>query len=179
MRSLPEGCTFSIISFGSPTFSPLFDEQYYQEYNDETRDAAIGEIVQMSPNFGGTDILSPLQAAQSSAHYESGKKKRIFLLTDGQVSNPLAIVDQAKLHSETIRVFTFGLGSGCDKHLITRVARAGRGTHTIVKDGSNDLNGQVIHALGNAMEPSLKAAQFGWNGVPMETDEVFRNRLVF
>ena len=66
MRSLPEGCTFSIISFGSPTFSPLFDGQYYQEYNDGTRDAAIEEIARMSPNFGGTDILSPLQAAQSS-----------------------------------------------------------------------------------------------------------------
>ena len=66
MRSLPEGCTFSIISFGSPTFSPLFVGQYYQEYNDGTRDAAIEEIARMSPNFGGTDILSPLQAAQSN-----------------------------------------------------------------------------------------------------------------
>ena len=88
-------------------------------------------------------------------------------------------MEQAKLNCETIRVFTFGLGSGCDKYLVTQVARAGRGTHTIVQDGSNDLNGQVIRALGNAMEPSLKGAQFGWNGMPMAEDEVFRNKLVF
>lgn len=29
MRSLPEGCTFSIVSFGSPRFSPLFMSRYF------------------------------------------------------------------------------------------------------------------------------------------------------
>jgi len=66
--------------------------------------------------------------------------------------------------SDTIRVFTFGLGSGCDKNLVAKVAQAGRGTHTIVEDGSADLNGQVVTALGLAMEPSLKGAKYGWNG---------------
>jgi len=38
------------------------------------------------------------------------------------------------------------------------VARAGRGSYTIVKDNATDLNGQVIRALTNAMEPSHKGA---------------------
>ena len=55
-----------------------------------------------------------------------------------------------------MRVFTFGLGSGCDVDLVRQMAEAGRGTCSIVKDGAADLNGQVIRALQNAMEPSLK-----------------------
>ena len=74
--------------------------------------------------------------------------------------------NQARAHRDSIRVFTFGLGSGCDKNLVTKVARAGRGTYTIVKDGGEDLNGQVIRALQNAMQPSLKDVQYGWNEVP-------------
>ena len=80
--------------------------------------------------------------------------------------------------SDDIRVFTFGLGSGCDINLVTKVALAGRGTHTIVKDGGADLNGQVIWALSNAIEPSLKGAQYGWNGKPIRNEEVFRNTLI-
>ena len=58
------------------------------------------------------------------------------------------------------------------------MARAGRGTYTIVEDGSADLNGQVVSALSNAMEPSLKGAQYGWNGENINRDEIYRNSLV-
>ena len=70
-------------------------------------------------------------------------------------------------HRDTIRVFTFGLGSGCDRNLVTTVARAGRGTYTIVSDEGEDLNGQVIRALQNAMQPSFKDVEFGWNDTPV------------
>ena len=79
MRSLPEGCKFSIISFGSH-FSPLRRGEVL-DYNDANKDAAIQEIDLFDDNFGGTQILQPLKAAQTQ--YNSGKNKRIFLLTDG------------------------------------------------------------------------------------------------
>ena len=76
-------------------------------------------------------------------------------------------------------MFTFGLGSGCDKNLVRNVAKAGRGTSTIVEDGSTDLNGQVIRALSNAMEPSLKGAKYGFNTDLSTDEEVFRNQMVY
>jgi len=75
-------------------------------------------------------------------------------------------------------VFSFGLGSGCDKNLVINSARAGRGTYTFVKDGAADLNSQVIRALSNAMEPSLKDAKWGWNDNLNEAEELYRNKLV-
>lgn len=59
------------------------------------------------------------------------------------------------------------------------MAKAGRGTHTIVKDNSEDLNGQVIRALSDAMEPSFKGVSYGWNGQNEKSEEeLFRNNLV-
>lgn len=141
MRSLPEGCKFSIISFGCPKHTPLRESDPVEDYNDETRDFAIEQISQMEADFGGTNILSPLQSAQTGALYESGLKKRVFLLTDGCCNKATEIEALAKQHNESTRVFTFGLGSGCDRGLVTKVARAGRGIHTIVEDGTADLNG--------------------------------------
>ena len=64
---------------------------------------------------------------------------------------------------------------------MTNVARGGRGTYTIVKDGGQDLNGQVIRALQNAMEPSLIDVSYGWNDQPSQdgTEDIFRNQLVY
>ena len=59
MRSLPEGCSFSVISFGSK-FSPLLENNSYQTYDDGTRDYAISLIESFEANFGGTKILEPL-----------------------------------------------------------------------------------------------------------------------
>ena len=77
-----------------------------------------------------------------------------------------------------MRVFSFGLGNGCDTHLVTQVARAGRGSYTIVKDKDPQLNGLVIRALASAMEPSLCNTRFGFNGELCEPQELYRNSLV-
>ena len=88
------------------------------------------------------------------------------------------------MDSEKTKVFTFGLGTGCDVNLCEGMAKAGRGSCSIVKDGkNNDLNGQVIKALQQAMEPSLKNCTIEWGGQTEEhnandtqnLNEVFRN----
>lgn len=60
-------------------------------------------------------------------------------------------------------MFSFGLGDGCDQFLVERSAQAGRGTSTIVKDNDPNLNGLVIKALLNAMDPSFPGVQYGFN----------------
>ena len=77
-----------------------------------------------------------------------------------------------------MRVFSFGLGSGCDKFLVKNVAFAGRGTSTIVNDNDPNLNGLVIKALSSAMEPSLKEASFGFNNILSQPEEMYRNTLI-
>ena len=91
--------------------------------------------------------MKPLTMAQEWPVKKEGTKKRVFILTDGQVSDREAVINAARQHNEQIRVFTFGLGSGCDVDLVRRTAQAGRGSCSLVKDNSFDLNGLVIRAL--------------------------------
>ena len=61
MRSLPEGCKFSIISFGS-RFEAIRQGQVL-DYNDANRDVALKEIAMFEDDFGGTEMLKPIHAA--------------------------------------------------------------------------------------------------------------------
>ena len=71
-------------------------------------------------------------------------QKRIFLLTDGEVRNPEEVVKQAGVLKDNTRVHTFGIGEGCDKFMVMETAESGRGSFSIVKDSSGQLNGQVV-----------------------------------
>ena len=54
------------------------------------------------------------------------------------------------------KVFTFGIGNGCDEDLVTRVAAAGRGSHSIVGDNNPaELKTKVVNALRKASDPAL------------------------
>ena len=64
MRSLPVGSKFSIISFGSSYESMQFKFEKIISYFDQSKDSAVNEIQNFSPNFGGTNIMEPLKFAQ-------------------------------------------------------------------------------------------------------------------
>ena len=69
------------------------------------------------------------------------------------------MIQQAKFLNEQIRTHTFGIGTGCSKHMVKETAKAGRGSYSLVKDNSSELNAKVINALAKAFEPSLKGCE--------------------
>ena len=79
MRSLPERCMFTIISFGHEFQSDNFENIVY---DNNTKNSAIEKIALFEADHGGTEIRQPLAKAQSD-YYDASKKKRIFVLTDG------------------------------------------------------------------------------------------------
>ena len=51
-------------------------------------------------------------------------------------------------NNDGTKVFTFGIGSGCDADLCRRSTQAGRGSECIISDGnSKELKVKVIKAL--------------------------------
>ena len=151
------------------------------DYNDFTVKQALEHIDRMDADMGGTEILPPLIRAQqmempgayrdynqwlidqvNGTRYPLPMKhvqKRIFLLTDGQVGNSHSVIQQAKFANDSIRTHTFGVGKGCDEKMVVNVAKAGRGSHSLVHDKSNIFNSKVILALDQAFEPSLKVCK--------------------
>jgi serine protease inhibitor ecotin len=66
-------------------------------------------------DFGGTEILQPLEAIFKLPKPNKDQETHILLLTDGAVSNTNEIVNLiAKNASLSTRVHTFGVGNGAD-----------------------------------------------------------------
>lgn len=57
LYSLPSGCKFNIVSFGSD-FEFMFNQGV--EYNDENLNKAVNLICKFDANMGGTEILQPI-----------------------------------------------------------------------------------------------------------------------
>ena len=112
-------------------------------------------------NMGGTNIHDPLQYAlnfKNNSKYE----KRIFMLTDGAVSNADTVINLTRQNVHKARVHTFGVGAGSSRYLVKEVARAGRGSYSFVSEDDN-LKAKVISALKKAIEPSLHGCQIKWS----------------
>ena len=93
LHSMPADCYFNIWSFGS-TFSSLF-RRGSRKYNDFTLSDAKNHVKYMSANFGGTEIYDPLKAIFKEPYFP-GYARKIFLLTDGEVSNTDSIIKLVK-----------------------------------------------------------------------------------
>ena len=84
------------------------------------------------------------------------KETRIFLLTDGQDNDPEKVIAKSQTGKDNIRVYTFGIGSGCDVDMVEKVAKNGRGSCSLVKDNDTNLKALVIAALRHASDLSLQ-----------------------
>jgi hypothetical protein len=103
------------------------EPQAYFEYNQETMKRALMHIDQMEADMISTEILEPLSHAIDDLAPDH-KEVRIFLLTDGEIDDKEKVIEKCNTGSDKIRIHTFGIGSGCDKDLVQRMAEKGRGT---------------------------------------------------
>ncbi|CAC5411087.1 unnamed protein product [Mytilus coruscus] len=81
LKSLPVGCLFNVVSFGSD-HSFLFKKS--NQYSEKTLQKALALQSKMDADMGGTEILKPLKQIYSGS-CEHGYPRQIFLLTDGEV----------------------------------------------------------------------------------------------
>ena len=90
IRSLPAGCKFSVISFGSNSSDLNVDSSYVIQYNESNAQSAINQIQHFDSDMDGTDIAEPLTRIITMD--VPGLKKRVFCLTDGAVGNPNDVI---------------------------------------------------------------------------------------
>ena len=173
LKSLPTGSRFEIINFGTK-FDLMSNSKEGYTYDDKTLNAVIPMVQQMTADYGGTDIYRPLK----DAIYKISTKlnKKIFLLTDGEVDNPDSVVKLATEAPQDIRIHTFGIGRDCDSSLVRRVASAGRGTCSLVRE-NKDLKSQVIIALQRAQHPSYTGVRLTINEKPKISGNSFQYNL--
>ncbi len=80
---------------------------------------------------GGTEMLPALRQALKSPQ-DSTRLQQIVLITDGQVGNEDELFELLHHRLGTRRIFTIGIGSTPNSHLMRKTAEFGRGTFTYV-----------------------------------------------
>ena len=167
LNSLPTDSTFNIFRFGS-TMEQLFP--FSQAYTDSTLEDARALTRNMNANLGGTEILTPLQAILNQSQQDGGRPKQLFVITDGGVSNSEQCIQLVKSERKSTRVFTLGIGSSADRHLVKGLARAGGGTAAFTRTGE-PLARKVVGQLKQALAPSLHPFFVDWGGLEVKSDE--------
>ena len=99
LKSIPPGCSFNIIGFGS-SHTSLFRESV--SYNQENLEYAIRHAESLQADLGGTELLSPLKHIFGQPLL-SGLPRQIFVLTDGSVSNTQLCIDEVARNSDKCR----------------------------------------------------------------------------
>lgn len=99
LKSLPDGCYFNVVGFGSSDRT-LFKESTL--YNDENLKEATQLAETMQADLGGTEILAPLQWVFSQPLVK-GHPRQLFLLTDGEVGNTQQVIDLVQKNSKSAR----------------------------------------------------------------------------
>jgi len=115
---------------------------------------------------GGTAILPALRQALKSPQ-DSARLQQIILITDGQVGNEEELFELLHQRVGSRRLFTIGIGSTPNSHLMRKAAETGRGTFTYignvneVKDKLDGLFRKLEHPVLNDI--TLDAT--GWSGL--------------
>ena len=158
IRSIPQNSKFNIISFGH-NFVPLYEESIV--YNQNNMEKTIDKIKKFEADLGGTELLDPVNYVLSSTQ-SFEYPRNVFILTDGGISNTESLLTKIEESNNHTRIHSFGIGSGASIYLVKEIAKAGKGTSTIIPDNDKHLASKVINALNKAAKPAFTNISINW-----------------
>ena len=114
--------------------------------------------MKFTADLGTTEIDSALDFSYKLKKFDHSPKM-VFMLTDGDVSNPDSVISLARKNSKSCRTYTIGVGSGASSYLVREIAKHGRGKHIMIKE-SNMIAEKVIGLLQVSLSPVLDDFKF-------------------
>ncbi|XP_069106897.1 von Willebrand factor A domain-containing protein 5A-like [Argopecten irradians] len=178
LKSLPVGCFFNVVAFGS-SFKWWFTSS--KKYKEKSLKEALKLQKGLDANLGGTELL--LNFLFQPLH--STTCRQVFLLTDGGVFNTNQVITLAKKNADNTRIFTFGIGDGASTSLVRNVAKVTNGLATFVTD-KEKLQNKVMTVLNHAMQQPVTNLNLEWNlppsctaiNIPQQAPVVFKGQKV-
>jgi len=160
LQTLTENDSFNIIAFES---------SYHQAFNSTvmatTANLMIARqfIAKLDAN-GGTQMYQPLATAlamPTTAKQHSTAMKQVMFITDGAVSNELALFKLIHDTPHIPRLFTVGIGSAPNGYFMRKAAQFGRGSYTYIGK-VNEVKLKMSSLLEKISRPVLRniAIQF-------------------
>ncbi len=118
---------------------------------------------------GGTEIVNAVTAALAGVHGPAedmgqetrSRLKQIVLITDGAVGDEDRLLSLINGRIGDARLFTVGIGSAPNGFLMTRAARAGRGTYTFIQS-ANEIKERMAELFLKLERPALTDVALTW-----------------
>nr|XP_053646977.1 von Willebrand factor A domain-containing protein 5A-like [Cherax quadricarinatus] len=158
LKSLPIGCFFNIVSFGS-TFSWLFSDGS-REYNKESLAEACELQKSLGADMGGTEILRPFQSIYSKPPQPGYSRQDLNLGPFGYELNPLLLnhktIETKKNHINRISAYTnlHNLNSGIRLHFGIRVQSKLVGFQMVMQQ--DKLQHKVMGLVSSMVQESVQ-----------------------
>ncbi|KAI6659080.1 Poly polymerase 4 [Oopsacas minuta] len=191
---LPNNSRFNIIKFGSG-WEELFP--YSQNQSKDTVKQASNWVQLARPNMGSTNLWKLFHAVELLYRDSSSgsliPNRSVFIISDGHVTQEHTVLNKIQNISRHSRVFTLGVGSALNKHLMNRMSRTGLGcSESFDTTAKSKWEGKVHRQINRAFQPALGGIEVEWkqfdDGVvkleppewaPLQLGPVFHgNRLV-
>ncbi|KAJ8026534.1 Poly [ADP-ribose] polymerase 4 [Holothuria leucospilota] len=155
---MPKNYRFNLVKFGTnfKEFYPASRLSSKIDF-DELKDFLAGA----SPAEGNTDVWRPLHS-----HYllEGENLRNVFIISDGHINNETETLKSIAKNSSHTRIFTFGVSTTCNKHMLKIMARSGAGSFEFF-DGKTKSAWQrkVKNQLRRAGQPSVNSLSVKWH----------------
>ncbi|HTL29467.1 MAG TPA: VIT domain-containing protein, partial [Tepidisphaeraceae bacterium] len=163
LRSLSPGDTFNICRFGS-TFDLMSPEPI--PYDEQSLNLAL-RYIRLGSDFGGTELLRPLDAIFKIPP-RAGSVRQIILLTDGQISNEAEVVALARAHRDSNRIFAFGIGSAANSSLVTSLARVTGGMCESIAYNER-IEDRVLRTFARIASPQISDVEIDFGNSEVQT----------
>jgi Ca-activated chloride channel family protein len=161
LHSLGPRDTFNVIRFAGD--NEVFSKDALP--NDRASiERAIGWL-NRAQGGGGTEMLAAMRAAFARPKDENRLRLVVFL-TDGEVGNDAQILGEIGRVLGDARIYTVGIGSSVNHHLLQSMAELGRGAYVFVRpdDAAND----ALEAFRSWVTlPYLTDLTIDWGALPI------------
>ena len=165
LKSLPMGCKFNIVSFGT-SHQSMFPSSAV--YTSETLKRASEAVAGFSANMGGTNILEPIRRVLSEP-VDPKYPRQVIVLTDGGVSNTHDVLSEISRSTSkpeaSVRVFTLGIGANVSRALVQGMAKVGRGVAEFsgTYEADTSLSAKVMRQTSRALQPGYDDVSLEWS----------------
>jgi Ca-activated chloride channel family protein len=160
LARLQPGDTFNVIRFNDRTES-LFPAA--EPVDPRTLAVADRHVAGLRAG-GGTQIVPALLRALDVPE-SPGRLRQVVFLTDGAVGNEAAALAAVRERLGASRLFTIGIGSAPNSHLMREAARLGRGTFTYIGT-PEEVEARMRELLAKLEAPAVTDLQLEIPGVP-------------
>jgi Ca-activated chloride channel family protein len=176
LANLNESDRFDVIRFSTEA------EDFFESLkpaNKENLGKAQAFVDGLKP-IGGTAIDEALQKAIKLGQSREDKEKRpyvVIFLTDGQPTigetrEDSILANVEKANTQGIRVFSFGIGTDLNTHLLDRLAEATRAVSQYVIP-TEDIEVKLSNFYTKIKDPVLSGVTVSFTGADMKTTQVY------